>query len=75
MNMLNAIHALGYGGKWVTGAACYDPRVAGALGIIPPDRLMGFIRVGTPKEPPPAARRPERGAHVHEWTRPICSVQ
>ena len=27
MNILNAVHALGFGAKWVTGANCYDPAV------------------------------------------------
>jgi nitroreductase len=68
MNMLNAAHALGYGGVWLTGAHAFDPRVVEALGLEPTDKLAGFLFVGTPKSPPAAIRRPELGEHVTEWT-------
>lgn len=67
MNMLNAIHALGYGGIWVTGAMAYDASVLGALGLGASDKLAGFLLVGTPKEPPRVARRPDIQNHVVEW--------
>jgi nitroreductase len=67
MNMLNAIHLLGYGGMWVTGANAYDPRVNAALGFEAPSRLVGFLAVGTIKAST-AAERPARSAHVFEWT-------
>ena len=72
MNMLNAIHLLGYGGIWVTGANAYDPTVNEALGFRAPSRLVGFLAVGTPANAPDAtpAPRPERSAHVFEWTGP-----
>lgn len=68
MNMLNAVHALGYGGVWLTGANAYDPRVIEALGLEPTDKLAGFLCVGTPKQPPLGARRPELADHVAEWS-------
>jgi nitroreductase len=68
MNMLNAIHALGFGGIWVTGANAYDPQVAAALGFAAPDRLLGFLFVGTPLDPPAPQHRPDIDAHVVEWT-------
>jgi len=73
MNMLNAIHMLGYGGMWVTGANAYDPDVNTALGFRAPSRLVGFLAVGTPAgtaktAPPP--ERPQRLAHVVEWNGP-----
>jgi nitroreductase len=66
MNMLNAAHLLGYGGMWVTGANAYDPKVASALGLEAPSRLVGFLALGTPK-PGPILARPSREAHVREW--------
>jgi nitroreductase len=69
-NMLHAIHALGYGGMWVTGAHTYDRSVNEALGFIWPDRLVGMVYVGTPKMPPPAWPRPVLTDHVREWTPP-----
>jgi nitroreductase len=67
MNMLNAIHLLGYGGMWVTGPNAYDPRISQLLGLEAPSRLVGFLAVGTPKPAPPAPR-PRRDSHVREWT-------
>jgi nitroreductase len=67
MNMLNAIHLLGYGGMWVTGPNAYDPRISQLLGLEAPSRLVGFLAVGTPKPAPPAPR-PQRDSHVREWT-------
>jgi len=54
----------------VTGANAYDPAVNEALGFRAPSRLVGFLAVGTPVNAPDAtaAPRPERLAHVFEWT-------
>ena len=70
MNLLNAIHALGYGGFCATGADAYEPALHAALGFQPSERLLGFLFVGTPKSPGQRASRPERAAHVREWTPP-----
>ncbi|PRH36261.1 nitroreductase family protein [Burkholderia gladioli] len=67
MNMLNTIHALGYGAFWITGDDSYDPKLPAALDFEPGDRLLGFLLVGTPVSrdaPPP---RPSRADHVREW--------
>jgi nitroreductase len=66
MNMLSAIHMLGYGGVWVTGPNAYDLRVNALLGFEPPSRLIGFLAVGTPKAQP-RVERPTRERHVKEW--------
>lgn len=68
MNMLNAIHMLGYGGMWVTGANTYDPNVNALLGFEAPSRLVGFVTVGTPVSATAPMARPERAAHVVEWS-------
>lgn len=69
MNMLNAVHALGYGAKWVTGGNAYDRGVNEALGFTWPDRLVGLLYVGTlPPNKGPAPVRPARADHVREWT-------
>ncbi len=67
MNMLNALHALGYGGVWLTGANSFDPAVVKALGLDETDKLAGFLFVGTPKSAPLATRRPTLADHVVEW--------
>ncbi|MDT7950357.1 MAG: nitroreductase [Acetobacteraceae bacterium] len=68
MNMLNAIHALGYGGVWLTGANAFDARVVAALGLEPGDKLAGFLFVGTPVTAPVAPRRPAVADHTIEWS-------
>jgi nitroreductase len=68
MNMLNALHMLGYGGMWVTGPNTYDPNVNALLGFEAPSRLVGFLTAGTPApSTAPAPARPDRAAHVSEW--------
>jgi nitroreductase len=68
MNMLNAIHALGFGGVLLTGGAAYDPAVHAALGLAGGERLVGFVHVGTPIQAPPAVPRPDAADYVTEWT-------
>ncbi len=67
----------GYGGMWVTGANTYDPQVNAARGFQAPSRLVGFLAVGTPKTTTPEtttpAGRPERLAHVVEWSGPFTT--
>ena len=67
MNMLNAIHALGYGGFWATGIDAYDANLQAALDFDASERLLGFLFVGTPKSGERAALRPPRANHVREW--------
>lgn len=67
MNMLNAIHALGYGGFWATGVDSYDAALQAALDFEPSDRLLGFLFVGTPGSLERSALRPPRTHHVREW--------
>jgi nitroreductase len=67
MNMLNAIHALGYGGFWATGPDAYDSTLQQALGFDEADRLLGFLFIGTPASPSRRISRPDRSAHVREW--------
>ena len=67
MNMLNAAHALGYGGKWITGPNAYDPAIATALGLPPPHRLAGFLYLGTPNGDVPPVRRPDPSEYLTSW--------
>ncbi|MFM0731915.1 nitroreductase [Paraburkholderia sediminicola] len=70
MNMLNAIHALGYGGFWSTGPDSYEAQLHDALGFAPNERLLGFLFVGMPKNPGQETARPPRSEHVREWLPP-----
>ena len=67
MNILNAVHALGYGAKWVTGEVCYDADFRAALGLGSPDQLLGFIHIGTGKSEGALVDRPDPADFVEEW--------
>lgn len=47
-NMLLAAQALGLGGMWRTGPVTYEPLLAQNLGLLPNERLLGFLYLGTP---------------------------
>lgn len=67
MNILNAIHALGFAAKWVTGGNCYDPEFKREFGLEPSDQLIGFIHAGTSSEKFAPMERPDPAAFVVEW--------
>jgi nitroreductase len=50
--LLVAAHAMGYGGCWLTGWACYDARARAALGLAERERIAGFIHLGSATETP-----------------------
>jgi nitroreductase len=68
MNVLNAVHLLGYGGMWVTGPQVYDRSVNEALGFSAPDRLIGLLFVGTPSEVAGQTIRPAASDYTREWS-------
>ncbi|MFZ6681986.1 nitroreductase family protein [Undibacterium sp. Tian12W] len=67
MNILNAVHALGYGAFWGTGVDTYDANVLKALGFKQSVRLAGFVFIGTPGKLQTPKVRPDRTDHVREW--------
>ncbi|GBQ83896.1 oxidoreductase [Gluconacetobacter johannae DSM 13595] len=67
MNVLDALHATGFGGVWVTGDMTYDPAVASALGFDAPHRLAGFLFVGTPDPDRLVPKRRPVVDYVAEW--------
>ena len=58
MNLVLAAHALGYGANWITEWYAYDRNVLDALGLVPHERIAGFIHIGTPPGPPEDRPRP-----------------
>ena len=70
MNMLNAIHLLGFGGFWATGPDTYDRNVHHALGFTETEKLAGFLFVGTRRDAATPVQRPPRASHVREWLGP-----
>ncbi len=73
MNLVMAAHAMGYAAGWVTGWAAYSPAVLAAFGA-PPERIAGFIFLGTPGAELEERLRPEKDAVVSEWTPPEISA-
>ncbi len=68
MNILNALHATGFGGVWVSGDVTYDPELAAELGFPAPHKLAGFLFVGTPRPGAVAPKRRSVDGYVAEWT-------
>ena len=67
MNILNAAHALGFAAQWLTDWLVYDDEAAGLLGLKPPERLCGFIHIGTPQIAPVERPRPSPDDLVTRW--------
>lgn len=69
MNLHVAAHAMGYVAGLVTGWAAYSPAVLEAFGA-PPERIAGFIFLGTPAVELEERPRPEYDEVVSEWVPP-----
>jgi nitroreductase len=67
-NLCLALHAQGFGSIWRTGPAAHDADVAQALGLGPTGRVVGFIYVGTPQNPPREPARPDPNEYVSALT-------
>jgi nitroreductase len=66
MNLEHAAHAMGYAAGWITGWAAYSDIVRDAFGSAP-ERVAGFIYIGTPGLPLEERVRPELAAVVSRW--------
>ncbi|MGD9968789.1 MAG: nitroreductase [Hyphomonadaceae bacterium] len=49
-SLLIGAHALGYAGCWLTEWPAYDARARAALGLSEPERIAGFVYLGTPSQ-------------------------
>ncbi len=67
MNLLLATHAMGFAAGWVTGWAAYSDEVLAAFGA-PPERIAGFIFIGTPGAPLEERLRPEADEVISTWS-------
>ncbi|MFL9841074.1 nitroreductase [Sphingomonas sp. ST-64] len=68
MNLLHAAHALGFVGNWLTGWAAFSDRVRDRFGAAP-ERIAGFVFIGTPAKPLEERPRPDLDAIVSDWRR------
>ena len=68
MQLLNAAHAHGFVGNWLTGWAGESAAVAAALGADrPQDRIVGFFFIGSPASALEERPRPDLARTVHTW--------
>ncbi len=67
MNLLNALHAMGWGAMWVSGALIEDEGLRTSLGFAKTDALLGYIHVGTPANPPAPRERPDPAMFWRDW--------
>lgn len=66
-NLLLGAQALGYGAQWLTGWAAYDDDAAKLLGLSHGERIVGFVHIGSAREPAPERTRPALREHMAEW--------
>lgn len=69
MQLLNAAHALGYVGGWITGWQAYSPRVNAAF-CAEGERIAGFVFLGHPGAELVERPRPLLDAVVRPWIAP-----
>lgn len=58
MNLVTAVHALGYAANWTTEWYAYDRRVLDAFGLAPHEKIAAFVHIGRPASPPEDRPRP-----------------
>lgn len=73
-NVLNALHAKGFGAILLTGTPAHDAGVKAALGLKAQDEIIGFIYTGSISETAPVKSRPDVAAFVREWDGPAMAA-
>lgn len=68
MTLLSSAHAMGFGANWITDWYAYDAEAMACLGVSGPEKVAGFILLGSPSEPPRERERPDPVARVTRWT-------
>jgi nitroreductase len=66
MNLLHAAHAMGFTANWLTGWATYSDAVRDLFGEAP-ERIAGFVFIGTPGRELEERPRPDMDAVVRAW--------
>lgn len=66
MNLLHAVHAMGYAGGWLTGWPAFSDAVRDAFGAAS-ERIVGFVFIGTPGRPLDERPRPDMDRIVSTW--------
>lgn len=66
-SLLLAAQADGFAAQWLTGWAAYDRNIAGVLGLAEGECVVGFIHIGSAREPALERERPDLAGLVSEW--------
>ena len=67
-NLLLGAQEQGFGAQWLTGWSAYDREAATLLGLSENERIVGFVHIGTAREPAPERTRPALESVVSEWS-------
>jgi nitroreductase len=67
MNLLHAAHASGYVANWLTDWFAFDGEAKALLGVKETEQVVGFVYIGSAKEPPAERPRPELSRIVTRW--------
>ncbi|QNE32171.1 nitroreductase [Sphingomonas sp. NBWT7] len=67
MNLLHAAHAMGFAAGWLTTWAAFAEPVRDAFGAAP-ERIAGFMFIGTPSRTLEERPRPDLATTVRKWT-------
>jgi nitroreductase len=67
MNILHATHGLGFVGGWITGWPAYNEDVRDLFGA-GPEKIAGFLYIGTSNAELTERPRPELGKILSFWT-------
>jgi nitroreductase len=74
MQFLNAAHALGFVGSWLTGWPTYSDAVRNAFGA-EPERIAGILFVGTASRDLEERPRPEPSDVISTWQPPVLNQE
>lgn len=66
-NIVLAATAMGWGAQWQTDWIAYDHEIAKQMGLNPPERISGFIYIGTPTAPLEDRPRPNSVNLLTRW--------
>lgn len=69
-NLLFGAQALGFGAQWLTGWAAYDADVMRLLGLAGNESVVGFVHVGSVREPALEHARAPLADLLAEWSGP-----
>ena len=67
MTLLLAANAAGWAGIWLTEWLAFDAKVAALMGLAAPERVAGFIYLGTASANPPERPRPNMQDKTTYW--------